>query len=43
MLEADSPASAPKNSPSAGAKSPVESPRRYKMGSTSVTLGDLRM
>ena len=42
-VDADSPAPEPKNSPRAGAKSPVDRPRRYSTGRTSVTLGDLRM
>jgi hypothetical protein len=37
----DSPeASSPSRSRSAGPKSPVESPCKYKIGSTSVTFGD---
>jgi hypothetical protein len=42
MVEADSPALDPKNSASAGAKSPVDSPCSYSSGSTSVTLGERR-
>ena len=42
MVDADSPASDPKNPSSAGAKSPVERPRRYRTGNTSPTLGDRR-
>ncbi len=40
--DADSPASPLKNSSSAGAKSPVDRPRRYRTGSTSATLGERR-
>jgi hypothetical protein len=36
------PASLPKNSANAGAKSLVEIPRKHSTGSTSVTLGDRR-
>jgi hypothetical protein len=43
MLEAESPEPLPKNSRSAGAKSPLESPCRYKSGRTSETFGDFRM
>ena len=42
MTEADRPASEPKNSPSAGAKSPELIPCRYISGRTSETLGLLR-
>ena len=42
MTEADRPAPEPKNSASAGAKSPVDIPCRYISGSTSATLGLLR-
>jgi hypothetical protein len=42
-VEADKPASEPKNPSSAGAKSPVDNPRRYSTGSTSVTFGDVRI
>jgi hypothetical protein len=39
----DSPdASSPSRSRSAGPKSPVDRPRRYSTGSTSVTFGDRR-
>ena len=38
-VDADRPASEPKNDARAGAKSPVERPRRYRMGSTSLTFG----
>ncbi len=38
----DSPASVPKNSLSAGRKSPEDNPCRYSSGSTCDTLGDLR-
>jgi hypothetical protein len=41
--QADSPdASSPSRSLSAGAKSPVDSPRRYRIGSTSLTFDDRR-
>ncbi len=40
--DADSPASPLKNSSSAGAKSPVDNPRRYNTGNTSATLGERR-
>src|SRR5712692_10116458 len=44
MLVGDRPAASSPNNPSrAGRKSPVESPRRYKIGSTSATLGERRM
>ena len=39
---ADRPAELPRNWPSAGTKSPVESPCRYSSGSTSVIFGVLR-
>jgi hypothetical protein len=39
---ADSPAAEPKNSPRAGAKSPVDMPCRYISGNTSDTFGLLR-
>jgi len=42
-VEADRPASEPKKPSNAGAKSPVDNPRRYRIGSTSVTFGDRRM
>ena len=42
MTDADRPAAEPKNSPSAGAKSPLDIPCRYISGSTSATLGLLR-
>jgi len=42
MTEAESPAPEPKNSLSAGVKSPVDIPCRYISGSTSATLGLLR-
>jgi hypothetical protein len=42
ITEADSPAAEPRNCPSAGTKSPVDSPCRYSSGSTPVTFGVLR-
>ena len=42
ITEAESPAAEPKNSSSAGTKSPELIPCRYISGSTSATLGDLR-
>ena len=39
---ADSPAVEPRNCPSAGTKSPVDSPCRYSSGNTSVIFGVLR-
>jgi hypothetical protein len=39
---ADRPAELPRNWPSAGTKSPVDSPCRYSSGSTSVIFGVLR-
>src|SRR5664280_2831011 len=42
MTDAESPAAEPKNSSSAGAKSPELMPCRYISGSTSATLGDFR-
>ena len=39
---ADSPAELPRNWPSAGAKSPEDSPCRYSSGNTSVIFGVLR-
>ena len=42
MTDADNPASEPKNSPSAGAKSPELIPCRYINGNTSATFGLLR-
>ena len=42
ITDDDRPAALPKNSASAGAKSPVDSPCRYSSGSTSLTFGDLR-
>ncbi len=41
-VEDDSPAPVPRNWPSAGTKSPEDSPCRYSSGSTSVTCGVLR-
>jgi hypothetical protein len=43
ITDAESPAAAPKNSSSAGAKSPELIPCRYSNGSTSVTFGLLRL
>ena len=44
MFVADSPAASSPSSPcSAGRKSPVDSPRRYRIGSTSATFGERRM
>src|SRR6266571_2571161 len=42
ITEADRPASVPKNSARAGAKSLVDSPCRYSSGSSSVTFGERR-
>ena len=43
MLVGDSPAaSSPSNPSSAGRKSPLDSPRRYRIGNTSATLGERR-
>jgi hypothetical protein len=42
ITDGDNPAWLPKNSVSAGAKSPVERPCRYSSGNTSATFGDLR-
>ena len=42
ITDGDSPAADPKNSVSAGAKSPVDMPCRYSSGSTSDTFGLLR-
>ena len=42
MTGADRPAPEPKNSSSAGTKSPVDNPCRYGSGNTSATLGLLR-
>ena len=39
---ADRPAELPRNWPSAGTKSPVDSPCRYSSGNTSVIFGVLR-
>lgn len=41
-VDADRPASVPKNSSKAGAKSPVDRPRRSNTGNTSATFEDLR-
>ena len=44
MFVADNPAaSSPSSVSSAGRKSPVESPRKYKTGRTSATFGERRM
>jgi hypothetical protein len=44
MFVADKPdASSPSSPSSAGRKSPVESPRKYKTGRTSATFGERRM
>jgi len=44
MVVADRPAaSGPKSTGSASAKSPVDSPRRYKTGKTSSSRGERRM
>src|SRR5690606_34118032 len=42
ITDGDNPADEPKNSVSAGAKSPVDRPCRYSNGNTSATFGDLR-
>ena len=42
ITAADSPADEPRNWPRAGTKSPLDSPCKYKSGSTSVTFGVLR-
>lgn len=42
ITDGDNPAEVPKNSASAGAKSPVDRPCRYSSGSTSATFGLLR-
>ena len=42
ITDADSPAELPRNWPSAGTKSPVDSPCRYSSGNTSVIFGVLR-
>jgi len=42
ITDADSPAAEPKNSASAGAKSPLDMPCRYINGNTSDTFGLLR-
>jgi hypothetical protein len=42
ITEEDRPAPVPRNWPSAGAKSPEDSPCRYSSGSTSLTCGVLR-
>ena len=42
ITDGDNPALDPKNSVSAGAKSPVDRPCRYSNGSTSATFGLLR-
>jgi hypothetical protein len=43
IVDADSPALEPKKPSNAGPKSPVDRPRRYSSGSTSVTFGERRM
>jgi hypothetical protein len=44
MFVGDSPAAFSPSSPwRAGRKSPVDSPRRYRIGSTSATFGERRM
>ena len=42
ITAADSPAEEPRNWPSAGTKSPLDSPCRYSSGSTSVIFGVFR-
>ena len=42
ITAADSPAEEPRNCPSAGTKSPLDSPCRYSSGSTSVIFGVFR-
>ncbi len=42
ITAADSPAADPRNWPSAGTKSPLDSPCRYSNGSTSVIFGVFR-
>jgi hypothetical protein len=42
ITAADSPADEPRNWPSAGTKSPLDSPCRYSSGSTSVIFGVFR-
>jgi hypothetical protein len=42
ITDADNPADEPRNCPSAGPKSPVDSPCRYNSGNTSLIFGVLR-
>src|SRR5713101_4006361 len=42
ITDAERPAELPKNPSSAGTKSPLDMPRKYSSGSTSVTFGDFR-
>ena len=42
ITDGDSPAEEPRNCPSVGTKSPLDSPCRYSSGSTSVIFGVLR-